>query len=96
MRIATIFTYGTNEDSDEAQDFLPSDEVDFDVLAEPRTLYESRHTRDKLEKYIGHYNAMYGTSFTNKDSSSFEKYFQNISKRLKTVKRKISIMNKIV
>ncbi|MFQ6602479.1 type I restriction endonuclease subunit R [Flavobacterium sp. C3NV] len=83
LRIATIFTYGTNEDSDEAQDFLPSDEVDFDVLAEPRTLYESRHTRDKLEKYIGHYNTMYGTSFTNKDSSSFEKYFQNISKRLK-------------
>jgi len=83
LRIATIFTYGTNEDSEEAQDFLPSDEVDFDVLAEPRTLYESRHTRDKLEKYIGHYNAMYGTSFTNKDSSSFEKYFQNISKRLK-------------
>jgi len=83
LRIATIFTYGTNEDSDEAQDYLPSDEVDFDVLAEPRTPYQSSHTRDKLEKYIGHYNAMYGTSFTNKDSSSFEKYFQNISKRLK-------------
>ncbi|MBF4515585.1 type I restriction endonuclease subunit R [Flavobacterium sp. ANB] len=83
LRIATIFTYGTNEDSDEAQDFLPADEVDFDVLAEPRTLYESSHTRDKLEKYIGHYNAMFGTSFTNKDNSSFEKYFQNISKRLK-------------
>jgi len=83
LRIATIFTYGANEDSDEAQDFLPSDEVDFDVLAEPTTPYQSSHTRDKLEKYIGHYNAMYGTSFTNKDSSSFEKYFQNISKRLK-------------
>lgn len=83
LRIATIFTYGTNEDSDEAQDFLPADEVDFDVLAEPRTLYESSHTRDKLEKYIGHYNVMFGTSFTNKDSPSFEKYFQNISKRLK-------------
>ncbi|PIF30770.1 type I restriction enzyme R subunit [Flavobacterium sp. 9] len=83
LRIATIFTYGTNEDSDEAQDFLPADEVDFDVLAEPRTLYESSHTRDKLEKYIGHYNVMFGASFTNKDSSSFEKYFQNISKRLK-------------
>jgi type I restriction enzyme R subunit len=25
LRIATIFTYGTNEDSDEAQDFLPDD-----------------------------------------------------------------------
>ncbi|MBO9584977.1 MAG: type I restriction endonuclease subunit R [Flavobacterium sp.] len=83
LRIATIFTYGVNEDSDEAQDFLPADEVDFDVLAEPQTQYQSNHTRDKLEKYIGHYNAMYGTSFTNKDNKSFEKYFQNISKRLK-------------
>lgn len=83
LRIATIFTYGTNEDSDEAQDFLPGDEVDFDVLAEPEPEYKSSHSRDKLEKYIGHYNKMYGTSFTNKDSNSFEKYFQNISKRLK-------------
>lgn len=83
LRIATIFTYGTNEDSDEAQDFLPGDEVDFDVLAEPQTVYQSSHTRDKLEKYIGHYNSMFDTSFTNKDSLSFEKYSQNISKRLK-------------
>lgn len=83
LRIATIFTYGVNEDSDEAQDFLPGDEVDFDVLAEPQPQYQSNHTRDKLEKYIEHYNSMYGTSFTNKDNRSFEKYFQNISKRLK-------------
>ena len=60
LRIATIFTYGTNEDSDEAQDFLPSEEVDFDVLADPKERYQSSHTRDKLEKYIGDYNKMYG------------------------------------
>ncbi|PTT10965.1 deoxyribonuclease HsdR, partial [Flavobacterium sp. HMWF030] len=61
LRIATIFTYGVNEDSDEAQDFLPADEVDFDILVEPETQYQSNHSRDKLERYIGHYNAMYGT-----------------------------------
>lgn len=83
IRIATIFTYGTNEDSDEAQDFLPDDEVDFDVLAEPQTSYQSKHTRDKLEGYIGDYNKMFGTSYSTKDSESFQKYFQNISKRLK-------------
>ena len=83
LRIATIFTYGTNEDSDEAQDFLPDDEVDFDVLAEPQTSYQAKHSRDKLEKYIGDYNAMFGQSFSTKDSQQFEKYFQNISKRLK-------------
>nr|WP_314834559.1 type I restriction endonuclease subunit R [uncultured Flavobacterium sp.] len=83
LRIATVFTYGTNEDSDEAQDFLPDDEVDFDVLAEPQTSYQSKHTRDKLEGYIGDYNKMFGTSYSTKDSESFQKYFQNISKRLK-------------
>ena len=83
LRIATIFTYGTNEDSEEAQDFLPDDEVDFDVLAEPQTNYQSKHTRDKLENFIGDYNSMYGTNFSTKDSESFQQYFQNISKRLK-------------
>ena len=83
LRIATIFTYGTNEDSEEAQDFLPDDEVDFDVLAEPQTNYQSKHTRDKLENFIGDYNGMYGTNFSTKDSESFQQYFQNISKRLK-------------
>jgi type I restriction enzyme R subunit len=83
LRIATVFTYGTNEDSDEAQDFLPEDEVDFDVMAEPQTSYQSKHTRDKLESYIGDYNNMFGTSYSTKDSESFQKYAQNISKRLK-------------
>ena len=83
LRIATIFTYGTNEDSDEAQDFLPSEEVDFDVLAEAPTPYQSKHTRDKLDSYIVDYNQMYGTSFSTKDSQQFENYFKNISKRLK-------------
>lgn len=83
LRIATIFTYGTNEDSDEANDSLPDDEVEYDWAAEPRATYKSSHSRDKLESYIGDYNTMYGTSYTTKDSESFQKYFQNISKRLK-------------
>ncbi len=83
LRIATIFTYGTNEDSDEAQDFLPEDEVDFDVMAEPISSLQSSHSRDKLESYIVDYNNMFGTSYSTKDSESFQKYAQNISKRLK-------------
>ncbi|WP_320815620.1 type I restriction endonuclease subunit R [Flavobacterium sp.] len=82
LRIATIFTYGTNEDSDEAQDFLP-DADDFDIAAEPKTAYQSSHTRDKLESYIGDYNKMYNTNFSTKDSQQFENYFKNISQRLK-------------
>jgi type I restriction enzyme R subunit len=37
LRIATIFTYGTNEDSDEAKDSLPDDEQ-IGWAAEPNNL----------------------------------------------------------
>ena len=82
LRIATIFTYGPNEDSEAAADYLPEDE-DLMIAAEPKAQYESSHSRDKLEEYIGDYNEMFGQSFSTKDSESFQKYAQNISKRLK-------------
>ncbi len=81
LRIATIFTYGANEEDEDAQDYLPDDE--YQMVAEPQTLYKSSHSRDKLESYIGDYNKMYSTSFTTKDSQQFENYFKDISKRLK-------------
>jgi type I restriction enzyme R subunit len=81
LRIATIFTYG-NEDSDEANDSLPDDEQEYDWAAEPRATYIS-HSRDKLESYIGDYNTMYGTSFTTKDSESFQNISKVSKKRLK-------------
>jgi type I restriction enzyme R subunit len=81
LRIATIFTYGANEDGKEAQDYLPED--DFQMAAEPEAVYRSSHTRDKLEAFMGDYNQMYNTSYTTKDSKLFEGYFKDISKRLK-------------
>ncbi|CAG2534730.1 R subunit [Maribacter dokdonensis] len=81
LRIATIFTFGANKANEDAQDYLPGDELD--LAAEPSPVYTSSHTRDKLETYIGHYNAMYNTSFTTKDQQQFENYFKDISKRLK-------------
>ena len=82
LRIATIFTYGTNEEDDDAQDYLPGDE-DLPMAAEPKLAYLSSHTRDKLEGYVGDYNQMYGTKYSTKDSQQFESYFKNISQRLK-------------
>lgn len=81
LRIATIFTFGANEEDDDAQDFLPGDEMP--MAAEAQALYKSSHTRDKLEEYIGDYNKMYGTNFSTKDSQQFENYFKDISKRMK-------------
>jgi type I restriction enzyme R subunit len=81
LRIATIFTYGANEDNAFAQDFLSDDEMT--MAAEPASAYTLSHTRDKLEGYIGDYNKMYNTSFTTRDQQQFENYFKDISKRLK-------------
>lgn len=82
LRIATIFTYGANEEDENAQDYLPGDE-ELPMAADPKIAYLSSHTRDKLESYIVDYNKMYGTSFSTKDSQAFENYFKDISKRLK-------------
>jgi type I restriction enzyme, R subunit len=81
LRIATIFTYGANEDGREAQDYLPED--DFSMAADPDGSYVSSHTRDKLEGFLDDYNRMYNTSYSTKDSRLFEGYFKDISKRLK-------------
>ena len=86
LRLATIFTYGANEDDENAQDYMPED--NFGMAAEPQLAYQSSHTRDKLESFIGDYNKMYKTSFTTKDSKQFENYFKDISKRFKDREKK--------
>ena len=83
LRIATIFTYGANEEDEDAQDYLTEDEDELSMSSDPQSANKSSHTRDKLESYIADYNKMYATSFSTKDSLSFENYFKDISKRLK-------------
>ena len=85
LRIATIFSYGANEVSEDAQDYLPDN--DYDVAAEESASYSS-HSREKLDEYIVDYNQMYNTSFSTKDSKLFEEYFKDISKRLKEREKK--------
>jgi type I restriction enzyme, R subunit len=88
LRIATIFTFGANEDSEDAQDYIPED-YEYDAAAEPKTDYaKSSHTRNKLDQYIADYNKMYGVSYSTKDGKAFEDYFKNISKRLKEREKK--------
>ncbi|WP_149274969.1 type I restriction endonuclease subunit R [Pareuzebyella sediminis] len=81
LRIATVFSYGANEEDKDAQDYLP--DYDLDLAAEPASKYKTSHTREMLDTYISDYNAMYNTSFSTKDSQQFENYFKDISKRLK-------------
>ncbi len=87
LRIATIFTYGANEQDEDAQDLLPGDEEFFPetiaMAADPKVAYLAKHTRDKLESFIVDYNQQYETSFSTRDGQAFENYFKDISKRLK-------------
>ena len=86
LRIATIFSYGANVEDEDAQDYLPSD--DLQMAAEPTVAYRSSHNRDKLDAYISDYNKMYDTNFSTRDGQQFENYFKDISKRLKDREKK--------
>lgn len=80
LRIATIYTFGANEEDPDATGMLP-DEIS--LAAEPEVAYKSSHSRDKLDEFIADYNKMYGTNYSTKDSQQFENYFKDLSKRLK-------------
>ncbi len=82
LRIATIFTYGANEEDPDATGMF-ADDYDTRMAAEAGTAYKTSHTREKLDEFIGDYNRMYTTSYSTKDGKQFENYFKDISKRLK-------------
>lgn len=78
LRVVTIFSYGTNEDDNDADGMIG--DPDFDIKADtPAT----QHTREKLDSYIEDYNRMYQTKYSTKDSQSFYNYYKDISKRIK-------------
>lgn len=81
LRVATIFSYAANEDDADANGLLPEE---LSVVEEPKALYGlAAHSREKLDEFIGHYNQMYGTKYSTKDSETFYNYYNDISKKLK-------------
>jgi len=88
LRIATIFSFASNEDDKEANGFIPEE---LSVVEDAKVLYGLQaHSREKLDEFIGHYNKMYETSYSTKDRESFYNYYNDISKRVK--ERKIDIL----
>ncbi|MEP7110491.1 MAG: type I restriction endonuclease subunit R [Ferruginibacter sp.] len=81
LRIATIFTFGINEDDKDANGFIPEDG--------PFTISGpiNSHSRDKLDEYIKDYNAIFGTKHSAKDGEAFYTYSKDISKRIKERER---------
>jgi type I restriction enzyme R subunit len=85
LKIATIFSYAANEEDPDADGL---GEAELGKVAEPNAVYS--HSRDKLEKFIGDYNKMFGCSYTTKDSESYYNYYNDISKKVR--ERKIDIL----
>ena len=73
LKIATIFSYGANEESKDA-----NGETDGNS-DEPLT----PHSREKLEQYVEDYNKMFTSSQTIKDSDGFYKYYNNIAQKVR-------------
>ncbi len=95
LNIATVFSYGNNEDDLDANGFVnferDFDSYDLNEVADPPADFGvNKHTREKLDEFIGHYNAMFETRFSTKDSESFYNYYNDISKKVK--ERKIDIL----
>jgi len=88
LKVATIFSFIANEDDVDANGFIPEEIA---VAAEPEIAYATNpHTREKLDEFIGHYNQMFGSAYSTKDSQSFYNYYNDISKKVK--ERKIDIL----
>ena len=87
LKIATVFSYGTNEDDKDANGMMIDafeDETTFGLAAEPKVAYGVNvHSREKLDEFIGDYNKMFGSNFSTKDSVSFYNYYNDISKKVK-------------
>ena len=77
LRIATIFSYGANEDDKDADSML-DDDPQLNLFD-----HVNQHSRDKLESYIDDYNKMFGTNYSTRDSESFYNYYRNIADRVK-------------
>jgi type I restriction enzyme, R subunit len=88
LKIATIFSYAINENDADANGFIPEE---ISIAAEEEIAYAiNPHTREKLDEFIGHYNQMFGSAYSTKDSQSFYNYYNDISKKVK--ERKIDIL----
>lgn len=76
LRIATIFSYAANEDTETDTGFL--EEENSDSTAELDV-----SSRDFLARAINDYNALFGTNYDT-SGESFAAYYKDVSQRMKT------------
>lgn len=97
LRMATIFTYQSNETDRDAVGFMDDDFEEFGLsedgpadaprhylqAADGGVTYNTQHSRDELESFIQEYNKQFSTNFTSNDQQLFYNYNNDIAKRVK-------------
>lgn len=79
LKVATIFSYQANQLDEDANGFIPDEDYE-DFLSEPESLYDTKHTRERLDEFIGDYNKMFKTNYS---TNEFYSYYKDIGKRVK-------------
>ncbi|MBV6449286.1 type I restriction endonuclease subunit R [Nitrosomonas sp.] len=79
LKIATIFSYAANEENPLANGLIPEESPDV-----PSGARVNQSSRDKLDEFIGDYNALFGTKYSTNDNQSFYNYYQDIAKRVRS------------
>ena len=94
LKVATIFSYTSNEEDKDADGILDDGILDGGILDEGGEIIGGEggdpHTRDKLDGFIADYNAMFGSKYSTKDTQSFYNYYQDIAKKVK--ERKVDLL----
>jgi type I restriction enzyme, R subunit len=96
LKIATIFSYGTNEDDKDADGLQGIYNIGNNHSTTNENVaiaaddggneddYHTLHSREKLDEYIKDYNKMFSTNYSTKDSETFYNFYKDVSKRVKS------------
>ncbi len=79
LKVATIFSYQANQLDEDANGFIPDEDYE-DFVADPGSLYDTKHTRERLDEFIDDYNKMFKTNYS---TNEFYGYYKDIGKRVK-------------
>lgn len=79
LKVATIFSYQANHLDEDAQGFIMDEEF-LDMAAEDDLQYDTKHTREHLDKFIEDYNKLFQTNYS---TNEFYSYYKDIGKRVK-------------
>lgn len=81
LKIATIFSYAANEEDPNANGLTNGLIPDEPPIIEGSKI--DARSRDKLDEFIGDYNAMFSTKYSTADNQSYYNYYQDIAKRVR-------------